>query len=873
MDNNFQEAKRLLEEHRQSLLEQRPPSRLSRKPTEGVYTYKEINHVLTQVIERNGPSGLVDALLSLGGDVNLSRRRGNKIWNLVRGKGQQPERNDILLKATANSSAEVVHSLARRADQDNLNSALHVALLRGDLAILKALLVHGADPADHHTEFEDVARQNNLDILDALLSGVKKPCLPCRSSALHIALRNGSSDALRMLMKSGADPNHDGATALSAAAEVLRPDLFAILLSGPTWPAPASLDTAVGRAYMAMQGQDTDAGREIIDMGLSASAQGPFTDDLFTEGFPRIVQSGQLRLLDTLLKFNKPSGHYETVTILQAMEIGDKQLLVKLLNLGPAPTSLALAVAQAMKLSASASRNDTIKILISSGAQGECIANALITTVQLLVGRPASTDQDSKLNRELFDLLLREGRADINYRGGEALQVAVRALALDISLQIASQRPSPDILGAALQVALSIQDAEMKESMVELLMGNDIADSAVNRSLMEAVRAGPGNSYLVQILLSRANVDYNSGEVFTYAIRHRDVNTLQLLLLQHPNSRSLSTAVDAALSLDRQGRHGVFEVLIPHLNREHLSHAFRASGLGASNPDLNFMRMLLQAGAAVTVDNGACIKQAARNLDIDALVLLAEFSSYNEGIYTAAFAELLESGNHWLSSDHLDAVQLILSHGASGPVLNTALFTVIDHLAGDEAKTHLTRKLLEMLLAADVNVNHDSGKVIRLAAKKGDVGVLRQLLNSGASTQTASFALSTAILAGHAEQKLLKLVDTFTNKEGAALNVDMPLPLPGKLPPLFLCLQAYPKSTSLVDRMFSAGCNPEQTVESRVYGEKKEYEDDPGVTIPDEEPLSVIQWALLQPNSRISSDVINTIINYASEYLTSGIRT
>lgn len=863
---DVQEAIRLLEEYRRSVAQQRAPSRFSRKPSEGVYTSQEINHVLTQVIDRNGSSDLVDALLRMGGDVNVSRRKSTRIWNVIRRKDQQPERNDILLKAATNSPPEVVGSLASRADQANLNNALRLAIMRGDVAVVKALLVHGADPADLHEAFQHTVLQNGLGIVEALLSGAKKPCHPCCSSALVVAVRNQSSEALRVLMKSGADPNHDSAASLLAAAQAKRPDLLAILLSGPSWPSPQSLDAVVGHAYATMTGKDTSESVEVIDMALSAAAQGQHTTDLCSKGFAETVRTRQIGLLDILLKHSRPSGHHEAVAILQAIEIGDTDSLAKFLGLHPAPTSLAVAVSQALKVTDRLLRLEIMKMLISSGAQGECIASALVSAVESVLHTPDQKDQVATVDRELLDLLLDNGNADVDYRSGEALQAAVKASSLDISRKMIAKGPSPDTLGAVLPVALSIADSERRESMVELLMGNEISDLAVSRSLTQVVKGGRGNSYLVQLLLSRANVDHNSGEVFVHAIRNKDLNTLQLLLLRHPNSTSLSTVVDVALKVDKKTRHGVFEVMIPHLDRKHLDQAFRASGL-EPYPNLDFIRMLLQAGANVAVDHGVCIRQAARNLDIDGLILFTEFSGYNEAIYTAAFTELLESGTNWMSFDHLDVMQLILTHGAASTPVNSALHTVIQHLGCDKSQTVLMENILEMLLASDADVNYEKGAAVRLAARQGNAVAVRLLLASGATTDTASAAFHTAIIAEHSEEPLLELVDIFTNGKNGDTFVDVNKAQPGMLPPLFLCIDAYPNSVALAARLFAAGCDPEQTVQSRVYGETKDLDAVSGMTIPEEEPVTILAWALLQPNYKISSDVVCAIIDQGGKFL------
>lgn len=867
MDDDIRQAQRLLEEYRLTQSVQRPPSRLSRKPTEGVYTYKEVNQVLNHVISHhsNGTPGLIDALLSLGGDVNLSRRKSSKLWHVVRGKDQQHQRSDLLLRAATHSPADIVRCLARHADQDNLDDALHCAVVRGDLAVIKALLVHGADPTGLHDDFLDAVARDDLQLMEALLFGNKKPCLPCRSAGLLVAVTNQSGGTIRMLMEYGADVNYDGGAALVKAAEGSRVDLFAILLSGPVVASLDSLDAAVGRAYAGMNGEDSRAGREIIEMSLSAGARGPHTSDLFSRGFAEAVRQRQLRLLDTLLKFGKPSGHYETVAVLQAIESRDKDVLGKFLARNPAPTSLAMAVAQAMKIPDSNSRHETMQMLISGEAQGECIASAFVVTVQMIVSRRDRNSPDFNTDMSLFNLLLGDGKANVDYRNGEALQVAVRTPSMDVATQIVSRGPSPDTLGAALSAAMSLGRDEDKESMVELLMSQDVPEQAVTRSLIEVVQGGPENATLVRLLLPRANVNHNSGQVFVHSIRQLHTNTLQLLLGQNPNGISLFTAIDEALSLPRPSRPSVVGTLIPYLGREHLDHALKRAGL-ESYPDLGFMRVLLQAGADVTVDRGICTAQAARNLDIDALRLQAEFSGYNEEVFTAAFAALTGSGRQWMSFDHLDLIQLILSHGAAGQVVNAAMVMAIESLGGDNSPNALMEKLLDLFLAAGADVNYEKGRAVNLAVKQGNVGAVRRLLDHGATRETTTPAFSAAILAGHGEQCLLEIITAFTDGKGGTTYIDFDTPRPGMLPPLFSCLDVYPDSIPLVTKLLALGCKTEQAVVSQVdLAMPEDREDQATVNASGEEHVPVLLWALLQPDNKIKSEVINILIAHGGE--------
>ncbi len=307
------------------------------RPPEDVYSYTEVNHVLGEVVDRNGTLGLVQALLALGGDVNFTRRRSIRLWDKIVRKDQQEERSALLRTATRRSRAELVHALADYADQTTLDGALHDAIQRSDLAVLRALMIHGADPGELHDDFEGLVTRSQLPIIQLLLGGPRLPCLSCRSTGLRIAVKNNAKEVLLILLKSGADVNHESGIALTTAADVSRPDFVALLISGPVPASPMSLDLAAGRAYEGMKGHDDEKGRAIVDMCLTAGGAGPETNRMLTQGIADSIRDMQLQLLDTLLKFANPSGKYEAAALLEAIRSERKDVLAKLLGFGPSP--------------------------------------------------------------------------------------------------------------------------------------------------------------------------------------------------------------------------------------------------------------------------------------------------------------------------------------------------------------------------------------------------------------------------------------------------------------------------------------------------------------------------------------------------------
>ena len=137
-----EEALLLLQNHRLNQHDPAPPSASGRS-----FTYEEVNHVLGQVLERDPPDvGLVRALLAMGADVNYARRGESSVWKKMVGRQRRARRAGFLQKAAARAPPEVVAALAAHADQRTLDAAVAHAGLRGDAAVARVLLDHGADP-------------------------------------------------------------------------------------------------------------------------------------------------------------------------------------------------------------------------------------------------------------------------------------------------------------------------------------------------------------------------------------------------------------------------------------------------------------------------------------------------------------------------------------------------------------------------------------------------------------------------------------------------------------------------------------------------------------------------------------------------------
>lgn len=491
MEDGIQQARRLLRSQRQLLDDGKTFGCLCasfRFRSKEVYTYEEVNTVLASVIDSDGSIDVIKALLSLGADVNFFRRQDSRAWNTITLRQQRAYRSNLLLRATVQCRHETVRLLAAHADQENLDGVLRYAIVRGDVAVLQALLDRGANPTDLHDDFQNAVFQDQIDVVRALLSGHRLPCLSCRSIGLRIAVKNKSFDIIQLLLKCWGDINHDGAAALIKAVELSRPDIVSLLTSGPIKASPRSLDAALGKVAQLMTEKISSHSLEMLGMCLSLGASGVETDRMLTEGVLDAVKQDRIELLDTILRLRRIPPQYEALALQQAVRSGRVETLIKLLQFSPSPSSLKVAVSQAMEIADAEARFQLIRLLIDAGAQEECTAEALVQVVHIITKLEVTGKVSGE--RRLFDLLLHDGRADVNYDGGRALQVAVQALSLPITESIIAKVPSADTLGAALPWAIAIPDRDIKQDFVQILLQNPVNQDAVGNALVETFKGG-----------------------------------------------------------------------------------------------------------------------------------------------------------------------------------------------------------------------------------------------------------------------------------------------------------------------------------------------------------------------------------------------
>jgi ankyrin repeat protein len=176
-----------------------------------------------------------------------------------------PDGSSVLVVAAHSGHGKLASFLLENGADPNADAAgytaLHVAVLKSDLDLVKALLAHGANPNARLTKGTPVPRETNHYVLGRYLAG---------ATPFFLAAKFAEAEIMRTLALGGADPSvtiDDGTTALMVAA-------------GMTWldgsQAMDRRDRAISvelhKALMADEAATLAAVKLAVDLGVDVRA-------------------------------------------------------------------------------------------------------------------------------------------------------------------------------------------------------------------------------------------------------------------------------------------------------------------------------------------------------------------------------------------------------------------------------------------------------------------------------------------------------------------------------------------------------------------------------------------------------------------------
>ncbi|KAH7196372.1 ankyrin repeat-containing protein [Fusarium flagelliforme] len=722
------------------------------------YSYKDANGVLAKIAQGiilDATPGLVHALFTYKANVSIARFKSTNLWKSIVGKDQVDIRSHVLEQALRTCSDPIIYCMAQKADQISLNEALPIAINLGDTLKTYMLLERGADMSKLCQPFQTAIEKGSDEMIETLTRDGNGVCQNCLNTGLVQAAKLGFWFKAQILLQNGADVGFDQAAALMST---IRDGYEAIAETISGSPGmrnyPLLMDTALAEAYGLEQ-------YRIIDVLLSSGAKGPNMNTVLRDA----LQKDQLSLARTLAKHGATVHDDAGPWLLSAVQSGRPELLQVALQSNPDEELLRSAITHAAKLSDINICYEMTTMLLATGALDVSVCTQ--TLIQVL-GRDIRPEEETR-QKELINLLLQQGKADINLFDGRCLALVVsqgRTELLDLLLQ---QKPSPETLIVALGSAMDLVVADLRGQIVQTILNSKTGDDQVDVGLLDRLReaaiVAAAKSLRLEILHELSS-DESTKAVFSTA----------LATLASANPKWMSPA----------GLTMVQALLVR----------------GASGPALN-----------------AAFREAVKHCEHQAVSLLMDF--VDDEAFDDALSDLVQQSNEWHSSEHLEMIEELVSR-CSVRAVNEFLLAAITACATVNASEDIIDTIFDVRSTADVN--YKNGEPLKRAIEGGSVSVLRRLIGMDTTEETVVQSFMAAITYRLDEATVLAILDVLVEEKGTGF--DRNRVLPSGLPPLAACMSTHPRSEALVKRLVKLGCYAEARFSCKIFDDKEAEPED-----------------------------------------------
>ncbi|KAH7031482.1 uncharacterized protein B0I36DRAFT_268468 [Microdochium trichocladiopsis] len=801
-----------------------PPAVIASAVLKAVATDKsEIRYQMVDLLLRAGAAHGGPAVASAAASVILKQPTDKALLKLLLQSGMDINNNEgsVVLHAVENPDFEVFkmvfdHTQPSQATLEHAVRRFHkvpASSLKSEKLVILLPLV-----------------QNREVIAQLLISDLR--------AVVNMPAKERNLASVQTLLANGADVNYKHGEALHVAVAAKSEPLFDLLLS--VKPDAKSMAFTMPVALRIREPTERLAfAKKILDRGIPPSEVNRalvFAVKTYRDDIPLI--EAMLAVADTqdgtvLLEAIK-SEQGDVVELILAQ----KKFSQDILNMG---------FSQAVTGRNRRTRSLSCNSLLKAGASGEVVSDALLA---------AASDGDV----DLGTILVQNG-GSVEHRNGQAIIAACKSGSTDVlQMLLAGDQEVPQaILQQCFQAATEIGDLKKREEIFQVLLELGVTGEVVHAQLISAARYGElGTDLLVLLLKYGASPDYNDGEAVEKAARTASLANLKILLglaenpavtQKKPSSHTLVRALDASWDLNPKTRltvvQWIFEAGKPVPSAVH---AALGRAVNEEEPDADLIHVLVNNRASPVVNDCRTLIDGAKILPVPAFASLME-ARVSPADASLAFGSVFGPDNvaSWLTERGYGVAKLLLEHGAKGPEVNSALAGCVGARENDTAD--LVLKFLEVLLHGGADVNYNDGETLRMAARAGDAGILRRLLQEKPNSETLTWAFPSVFDAEVNENEVGKLITLFTEYSDGKHQLDVMSVPPGSQPVLYRALSQFPRSTKILGALLDAGYYHEQMINYQVLPQ-----------VDEEEPVTLLMWALLQPQKKISSAVIQLLI-------------
>ena len=729
---------------------------LRKKPPAAPSNDKEARKEATATLEalvRQGCSAVAAAeLLEKGADVNFSRSKSTNLSKRVRSKDQEDVRSNLFKTAVQTGNVELVSVLARAADQANCDQALHIAIEKEDVEMVKVLTASGADPNLHAAAFQEFVRSGSIDMACALSSGSCAPSKDLVTSTLYDAVKSNQLRTIQVLLWRGADANIQDPSALLWAARLRHGDAIAALCTASCKPSAVHLSEAIAAIYRNTQSFSSIELR-LVETLLAAGAEGPEVADTIIAATKR----RQHDLVQLLVEYSTFDNDRSLTAIKSAMELGD---LVSFQGIFTGRTEQIIS--------------DELLLFLPT-TRASVPPDTRLEFLELIV---AACPSKAAMSKSLLDaaeheeiegvrILLQKG-ALVDYNKGEALVIAVRHQHMDLLQVLVKGRPSVNTLSRAF-TNLEKVPTDSKSSMAKLLLDAGATGPEVDEALLRSLTGTPASNRdyeFIQLLVSGgADVNVNGGACLTSAIEKADAKALKILLSGMPQPEILSSMFTKTLSIGNiQHRYKIMELLlIAGARGSSVAHSL-IEVIEEADHVMRFVKLLLEQGDAdVNHNNGESVYRAIMDQNTELLRLLMNHRPCGNTLSRAMVA-LMTLDDHY---KRLEICGVVLEREVPASAIAEALISSI--------KTHpADYSMVEKLLNAGASIDHCSGQAMQIALVRPDEDLLQLLLKT-ATTAPQPTTLARILI------EALKIQDDRQRYRAAKMLLSTSTPLAGSV--------------------------------------------------------------------------------------------
>jgi hypothetical protein len=283
-------------------------------------------------------------------------------------------------------------------------------------------------------------------------------------------------------------------------------------------------------------------------------------------------------------------------------------------------------------------------------------------------------------------------------------------------------------------------------------------------------------------------------------------------------------------------------------------HIALSKAVGEDEPDERLIQVLLDSGASPFTNGCFALTQAVQGVKVSALDLLLRSKIDEDEIL-----KLFENGfsetqfGTWFSPNGLEVAKMLLAKGAKGVAVSSALVQVMKN-STDETEP-LADEFVDLFVAHGVDIDFENGEPLICAASKGNAHWTERLLACKPSPQTLTLAFERVFDTARSPDEVLKLFELFSGYRDGEVGLDVMTRSAGSDPILIRAISQYPRSTELLQTLLDAGFYHDQTTTYRIHDSVEEPEE-----------VTVLAWAIAQPQKKVSSALIKMLIERGGMY-------